>query len=169
MRRSCAAAALLLVTGFAPAAQARDWGFLAGGAAILVHPDDRGTDVPFLGLALAAGVFDGSSGDWAIAAGVVGRMSTLFASNERFVGNFETAFVGSLELTDGVADPFVSFGPDVSLFPHAGSVEAVIGVHADLGVHGVLFDWLFWRVAAGVQGPAAGGVRGEILVGYGFD
>lgn len=170
VRRVAFTFALLAATSAPPAAEARDWAFLGAGAHAIADPTGQAGDVPFVGPTILAGLFDGSSDEWRLSSGLVVQLSAAFGPEGAWVGDAWIGYNASLGLTDSVADPFVEFGADLAYVEPAEEERGVVvGVRADLGLHGILFDWLFWRACVGVVGPGLGGLRTELSVGHGFD
>jgi hypothetical protein len=169
MRAFAAAVASLLVASAAPSAEARDWAFIGAGAISVTEPAARKTDVPFLGPTILAGLFDGSGGTWRVSSGLVCQLSGAWGPRGAWQGDAWVGYTASLGLTELIADPFIAFGADLAWFERDDDTSGLVaGVRADLGVHGILFDWLFWRACVGFVGPGIGGVRTELSVGHGF-
>lgn len=160
-------AALLIVTGTASLAEAREAFVLTAGALALVEPtgEDRGD--PLFGPTFSLALLDEHSTTWRLEPGVEIQGSVALGQRDRWVADGWLAFVATLALTDGLANPFIAFGPTVGAFGREEvDEEWTLGVRGDAGLHGTIGGGLYWRAAIGLVGPAVNAIRTELSIGY---
>lgn len=169
--RTIAAVGLLVGIAAAPspALAVDDHEVVAVGLFAIQEPSETAFAAPRFGPAITLGIFGDRDETWRIRPGVAIELGTAFGPDGLWLADVWVGFVATLRLTDMAANPFVSFGPDAAYVAASDDAEgAAFGVRADLGIHGVVFDWLYWRAQVGFVAAGVGGMRSEVTVGHAF-
>jgi hypothetical protein len=97
----------------------------------------------------------------------------LFGRGGERLYDLSASLVGSAPGIDSALAPFLAVGLDVAaaaVLDQGRLARGVTaGVHGDVGVHALLGDRLYLRGQIGWIGAGAGGVKGELAIGYRFD
>lgn len=159
-----------LVAWGGPAAAGERWVFGAG-VAIVQRTSPDVLERPLLGPTLSGTFLEIRDEEWRIRPGIDLQVTNAFRSDGLWVADTSIAFVATVALTEIAINPFVSFGPDAGYVVGDGDEDArwAIGVRGDVGFHGILFDWLYWRAKVGFVALGEAGLRTELLVGHAFD
>ena len=158
-----------LLTAARPAAA--DERLVLGAGVAAVQRTAAGTfNRPLLGPTVSGTFLELRRETWRLRPGFDVQLSNTFRSDGLWMGDISIAWVATLALTEKAANPFVSFGPDVA-YVAADGVDSgwAVGVRADVGIHGIVLDWLYWRAKVGFVAAGVAGMRSELLVGHAFD
>jgi len=144
---------------------------LGTGLTVVHRTAPEALDRPLLGPTITGTFLDLRRDTWQLRPGFEAQITSTFRSDGLWIGDVSAAWVATLVLTEVAVNPFVSFGPDVAFVAAEGDQDAhwAIGVRGDVGLHGILFEGLYWRAKVGFVAVGVAGLRSELLVGYAID
>ena len=165
-----AAGAAMFVLAAGPAA-ADERLVLGTGLTVVQRTSPEAVDRPLLGPTISGTFLELGRETWRLRPGFEAQITSTFRSDSLWIGDVSVAWVATLVLTELAVNPFVSFGPDVAFVAAEGDQDArwAIGVRGDVGLHGILFEALYWRAKVGFVAVGVAGIRSELLVGYAID
>lgn len=144
---------------------------LGAGFTAVQRPTATEIDRPLLGPTLSGTFLEIEHDDWRLRPGIDVQLTTTFRSDRLWLADLSVAWVATLALTEIACNPFVSFGGVTGFVgtDDGGEARWAVGVRADAGLHGILFDGLYWRAKVGFVAVGVAGIRYEVMVGHAFD